>query len=145
MLDLLVAVEKAALAHLKADTAFTAVIPAAQILTSDGGATPPRPFVKPGTAVARPYTGHRRRRDIRFPFYIRADVRKSGTGAVLELARDHMGRCVTALCDSLYKARLPVPGGTAHFELVNEIRRKVDGEADAREANIEFRVKVMAG
>lgn len=145
MPDLLVAVEKAALTHLKADTGFTAVIPSAQILTSDGHANPPKPFVKPGTAIVGPYTGHRRRRDIRFPFYIRADVRKSGTGVVLELARDHMGRCVSALCDSLYKARLPVPGGTAHFELVNDIRRKVDGEADALEANIEFRVKVMAG
>lgn len=145
MPDLLVAVEKAALTHLKADAAFVAVIPAAHILTSDGVATPPKPFVKPGTAIVGPYTGHRRRRDIRFPWYIRADVRKSGSGVVLELARDHMGRCVAALCDSLYRARLTVPGGTARFELVNDIRRKVDGEADALEANIEFRVKVMAG
>ncbi|WP_447724627.1 hypothetical protein [Sphingomonas koreensis] len=144
MPDLLVAVEKAALAHLKADAAFVAVIPAAQILTSDGSAVPPKPFVKPGTAIVSPYTGHRKRRAIRFPLYIRADARKSGTGAVLELARDHMGRCVDALCDSLYRARLPVSGGTARFELINDIRRKVDGEADALEANIEFRVVVMA-
>lgn len=145
MSDLPVAVEKAALAHLKADASFVAIIPAANVLTSDGVANPPKPFIKPGTAIVRPFTGHRQRRDIRFPLYIRADVRKSGSGVVLELARDHMGRCVAALCDSLYRARLPVPGGTAQFELVNDIRRKVDGEADALEANIEFRVKVMAG
>lgn len=145
MPDLLVAVEKAVLAHLKTDDSFVAVIPVAQILTSDAGATPARPFVKPGTAVVGPYTGHRMRRSMRFPFYIRADVRKSGTGAVLELARDHMGRCVEALCASLYRARLPVPGGSARFELVNDIRRKVDGEADALEANVEFRVVVVAG
>lgn len=145
MSDLLVAVEKAVLSHLKADAAFTAVIPAGNVLASDAGIPTTKPFVKPGTAIDGPYTGHRQRRSIRFPIYIRADVRKNAQGATLERARDHMGRCVGALCASLYKARLPVTGGTAHFELVNGIRRKVDGEADALEANIEFRVTVMAG
>lgn len=145
MTDLLVAAEKAALTHLKNDAAFVAIIPAANVLTSDGAANPARPFVKPGTAVTAPYTGHRKRRSIRLPFYIRADARMNGQGGKVETARDHMGRCVEALCDSLYRARLMVPGGTAKFMLLNDVRRKVDGEADALEANIEFRVTVVAG
>lgn len=145
MTDITVAVEKAALAHLKNDAEFVAVIPAASVLTSDGVANPTRPFVKPGTAITGPYTGHRQRRSIRLPFYIRADARMNGQGGMVETARDHMGRCVGALCDSLYHARLTVPGGTAKFMLLNDVRRKVDGEADALEANIEFRVTVVAG
>lgn len=145
MTDLLVAVEKAALSHLKDDAAFTAVIAAASVLTSDAGVVTARPFIKPGTAIVGPLTGHRQRRSLRLPFYIRADARKNGGGAVLELARDHMGRCIDALCQSLYRARLSVPGGTAQFVLVNDVRRRVDGEEDALEANVEFRVRVMAG
>lgn len=144
MPDLIVAVEKAALAHLKADASVTAVIPAAQLFSQDAPANPPKPFAKPGTPIARPFTGHRRRREIRFSWFIRADARFSGS-AMIETARDHMGRCAGALMDSLYRARLPVEGGTAHFMLNNDIRRQVDGEPDALEANIEFIVKVVAG
>lgn len=146
MPDPVVALEKAALAHLKADAGVLAVFPAAQIYTSDGApATPPKPFLKPGTPIASPLTGHRRRRDVRFTIFIRADARRNGTNDIVETARDHMGRCVDAVVNSLYRARLPIPGGTAKLILVNDIRRAVGGEKDAQEANIEFRARVMAG
>ena len=144
MADLVVALEKAVLTHLKADPAVTAVIPASQIYPQQAPSSPAKPFVKPGTQIAGPLTGHRQRREIRFPLYVRADMRKNGAGAVIESARDHMGRCVGAIVDSLYRARLVVAGGTAQFVLVNDVRRMVDGEADAMEANIEFRARVMA-
>jgi hypothetical protein len=142
--DLVVPLEKAVLAWLKADAAVTAIIPTTQIYPQRAPATPLKPFCKPGTQIAAPYTGHRRRREIRFPVYIRADARKNGS-EIIETARDHMGRCVGAIVDSLYRARLPVSGGTAQFVLINDIRRMVDGEADAMEGNIEFRARVMAG
>lgn len=146
-MDLVVAVEKAALTHLKADATVTVVIPAAQLYAQDTApATPPKPFAKPGTPIEAPFTGHRKRRDIRFTMYVRADARKNGSGATIETARDHMGRCVSAITDSLYRSRLSVPGGTARFELLpGGARRMVDGETEAMEANIPFRVKVMAG
>nr|WP_245646564.1 hypothetical protein [Sphingomonas soli] len=119
------------------------MIPAAQLYRK-APASPTKPFAKPGTAISGPLTGHRKRRDIRLPIYIRADARKIGT-TIVEEAEDHMSRCAAAIMDSLYRARLPVPGGTAKFVLINDIRRMVDGEADAMEANIEFRARVMAG
>jgi hypothetical protein len=146
VVDPVVALEKAALTHLKADAAVTAVIPAAQLYTYDGAPpSPPKPFAKPGTSIAAPLTGHRRRRDIRFTIFVRADARQDGAGTVLETARDHMGRCVSVIVDSLYRARLPIPGGNAKLVLINDIRRMVDGEQDALEANIEFRARLMAG
>lgn len=146
MTDLLVALEKAALAHLKADAAVTAVIPAARLYASDRApATPAVPFAKPGTPIAGPLTGHRRRRESRFTMYVRADARKNGSGAIVETARDHMGRCVAAITSSLYRARLAIPGGNAQLLLINDIRRLVDGETEAMEANVEFRARVMAG
>lgn len=140
-MDLVVEVEKAVLAHLKADPAVAAIL---TIYTQQAPATPTKPFVKPGTQIAGPLTGHRRRRDIRFPLFVRADARMVNNQLV-ESARDHMGRCVSAVVDSLYRSRLRVFGGTAKFVLVNDIRRNVDGEADAMEANIEFRVRAIAG
>lgn len=144
-MDLVVAVDKAVFAHLRSDVTVTSVIPLAQVYRRDSiPALPPIPFLVPGTPISAPFTGHRRRRSMRYPVYIRADQR-GPESAPTELAGDHMGRCVEAVTNSLYKARLTVPGGTAHFELVNDIRRKVDGEKTALEANIEFRVVVMAG
>lgn len=146
MADLVVALEKAALSHLKADALVAAIIPAVQIYPYGGApATPPKPFVIPGSPVTSPLTGHRQRREVRFTLYVRADARKNASGALLETARDHMSRCVGAIVDSLYRARLPIPGGTAKLVLVNDIRRMVDGETEAMEANIEFRARVMAG
>lgn len=143
-MDALVTVEKAALAHLKADAAFTAVIPSANVHTSDGVALPAVPFIKPGAAISSPLYGRKRWRDIRLPFYIRANARTVNKVRV-ETARDHMGRCVHALCESLVQARLSVPDGEARFILINDIRRIVDGEADCLEATIEFRVRLLVG
>lgn len=146
MVDLVVALEKAALSHLRNDPAVTAIIPAVQLFASDGApAVPPKPFAKPGTPITGPLTGHRRRRDVRFTLYVRADARKNGGGETIETVRDHMGRCVGALVDSLYRSRLPVPGGTAKLVLINDIRRLVDGDTGAMEANVEFRARIIAG
>lgn len=145
MADLVVPLEKAVLAHLKEDTVVTAVIPETQIYPQQAPANPVKPYAKPGTQIAGPLTGHRRRREVRFPLYVRADVRKNEFEQEIETARDHLGRCVGAIVDSLYRARLTVAGGTAQFILVNDVRRMVDGEAGAMEANIEFRARLMAG
>lgn len=145
MPDLVVALEKAVLAHLRNDPSVIAVIPADSLHAYDGAPpSPPRPFAKPGTQITSPLTGHRRRRNARFTMYVRADTRKHGAQTV-ETARDHLGRCAGVIIDSLYRSRVPIEGGTAKLVLVNDIRRMVDGEKDSMEANIEFRARVMAG
>lgn len=144
-MDPVVELRRAALRHLAADGTVTAVIPVAQHYPEAAPANPTKPFLKSGTPIAGPLTGHRRRRTVRFPIYVRADARRSANGAMIETSADHMGRCVSAIVNSLYRARVPIPGGTAKLTLVNDIRRNVDGETDAMEANIEFSARVMAG
>lgn len=139
MPDLVTEVRRAVLIRLKNDPAVTELVPAASIYPQSPPALPSSPFIKTGVLIASPHAGRRDGRSVRVPIYIRANALPSMTG------EDHIGLIAGAVAESLYRARLSVLGGTAKFTLINDIRRQVDGEASAYEANIEFRANLIAG
>lgn len=137
-------IRTAALGALKASPEFVAIVPASQIHPMTAPSNPTTPFVKPGTPISTPIDAVCVRGDeIRWTLFARADARFNDSGAMVELGEDHMARLIAAAKSVLHNRRFAVPLGTAHFRYITTVMRQVDGEADAFEANIQFRVRAV--
>lgn len=142
--DLIREVRRAVLAHLKADAALTAIVPAASIYPSTVPANPVWPFIRFDAPQSLPldgacYAGA----TVTFLLHAFAKGIKSGS-ATVEYAEDHASRIASAMKLASHNRRLPVADATALVR-VQSVRLLIDGdEPDAYHAILSCSARVLA-
>lgn len=136
-------VRRAVLARLKADSALTALVPAASIYPQAAG-EPAWPFIKLGpTGTLRLRAACVNGGLVSVDVHAFARARLSG-GQVVETAEDHASRIGAAIETALADNRIALEGGgTANIEL-GDIRLLQDQEPDAFHWFAQLNARVLA-
>lgn len=142
-IDSTLAVRRALMTAMKADTALTALVPAARIYPQVPDKTPTWPFVRYGSPTSVPLRAScLDGAEHTIAIHAFAKQRKQGQSAV-ETAEDHAARIGAAIARALDARTLTVDGGKLKVNWRGS-QLLIDGdERDAFHAVVNFRVRAM--
>lgn len=150
--DLLRETERAAVISLKADAPLAALIAKTSIdpqpktagVDADGFTIWPF-IVLEGTQAIPSGRGCSARSDVTFQLHSFAKVRKDGTGAIVETARDHAGKINTAVVEAIHNHAFTVAGRRYKFSVTSSRLMRDAAEADAWKGIAFVRARAFQG